>query len=153
MSITSLRDLIEKTVMKLRLDHNIDKDRNYKQRIFFDTPILHSPAWQSIQILPERYQDILRNDIEYFKKNMILEHNHMTDFEYSQLRDFEIAKLERVLSWMEQGNNLPKEKIKRDRADFYKFFSEHDRRRNTSFLNTFPEMEDFWILCKEAANE
>ena len=28
------------------------------------------------------------------------------------------------------------------------FFAEHDRRRGTSFLKTFPEMEEFWQECK-----
>ncbi len=153
LSITSLREFIEKTVIGLRRKYNIDENRNYKQRTFFDTPILHSPAWQSIQILPARYRDILRNDIAYFKEKVIFEHDSMEDEAYAQLRDFEVAKLERVLSWMEQGDNLPPEKIKADRADFYRFFSEHDERRGTNFLETYPEMEDFWILCKEAAGD
>jgi len=153
MSITSLRDFIKNVVIGLRKKYNIDKSRNYFQRICFDTPILHSPAWQSIQLLPPRYREILRADIEYFKATVITEHDHMTDDDYAQLRDFEIAKLERVLSWMEQGDNLPPEKIKRDRADFYRFFTEHDFRRETSFLETFPEMADFWELCRIAADE
>jgi hypothetical protein len=36
----------------------------------------------------------------------------------------------------------------REKADFYKFFSEHDRRRNTDFLRTFPEMKSFWAECE-----
>ncbi len=152
LSITSLRDFIDKTVIGLRRKHNIyGSERKYKQRVYFDSPIIHSPAWQSIQILPPRYREILREDIAYFKKRVIFEHDNMDDEAYAQLRDFEVAKLERVLSWMEQGDDLPPEKIKRDRADFYKFFSEHDHRRGTDFLETFPEMNDFWELCKEAA--
>lgn len=45
---------------------------------------------------------------------------------------------------------LSHEKLIRDRADFYKFFTEHDIRRNTNFLATFPEMHDFWFICEEA---
>lgn len=153
-SITSLRDFIEKTVLRLRKLYNKDpvayETRKINQRVFLDTPILHSPAWQSIQILPARYRDILRSDIEYFKSKLISEEEMMKNKDYGRLRDFEIGKLERVLSWMEQGDNLPEEKLLRDRADFYRFYTEHDRRRNTNFLATFPEMEDFWILCKDA---
>lgn len=151
MSITSLRDFIDNTVIGLRKKHNIDSAKRYRQRVFLDTPIIHSPAWQSVQILPVRYREILRADIEYFKARVIFEHDSMDAHAYAQLRDFEVAKLERVLSWMEQGDNLSPEKLKRDRADFYKFFLEHDIRRGTNFLETFPEMEDFWELCKEAA--
>ena len=41
-----------------------------------------------------------------------------------------------------------KELIK-NRINFYKFFKEHDRRRKTDFLKTFPELKDFWLQCKE----
>ena len=36
------------------------------------------------------------------------------------------------------------------KRNFYAFFNEHDRRRRTNFLNTFPEMEEFWMECKNA---
>jgi hypothetical protein len=35
------------------------------------------------------------------------------------------------------------------RKDFYKFFSEHDRRRGTDFCKTYPELADFYHKCKE----
>jgi hypothetical protein len=34
------------------------------------------------------------------------------------------------------------------RKNFYAWFSEHDRRRNTNLIKTFPEMQSFWELCK-----
>jgi hypothetical protein len=37
-------------------------------------------------------------------------------------------------------------------ADFYRFFAEHDRRRNTNFLQTFPEMSEWWDQCKYRAD-
>ncbi len=140
MSITSLRDLIDKFILEMNRRHCTDR-----RLVWFDAPILHFPAWQSIQLLPIRYREILRSDIEYFKEQV--------SNEFKDIRDFEVAKLERVLAWMEQGDNLSKEKLTKDRADFYRFFSEHDRRRNTNFLETFPEMVDFWKLCEEAAFE
>lgn len=139
LSITSLRQLIDDFILRMGKKHN-----NNRYHISFDLPMLRFPNWQTIQILPERYRNILSNDIEYFKGKV------STDF--SDIQDFQVAKLERLLSWMEQGDELPPEKIKRDRADFYRFFSEHDLRRGTNFLEIFPEMEDFWVLCKEANN-
>lgn len=139
MSITSLRQLVDK-LLELNKKHEIDR-----QLIWIDFPILHFPAWQSIQILPKEYRDILKNDILYFREKSLDPTSGVTDVN--------VAKLERVLAWMEQGDNLSEEKLKRDRADFYKFFTEHDFRRETNFLETFPEMEDFWNLCKKAAEE
>ena len=47
--------------------------RKFNQRVFLDTPMLNFPAWQSVQILPKRYRDILRSDIEYFKSKLLAE--------------------------------------------------------------------------------
>jgi len=153
LSITSLREFIDNIIINQRKKFNITDDWDFRNRVFFDTPMLNFPAWQSVQLLPKRYRDILRADIKYYKEKIIHEHNRMTADDYAQLRDFEVAKLERVLAWMEQGDNLPAEKIKYDRANFYKFFTEHDLRRETNFLEIFPEMKDFWELCEEAAND
>jgi hypothetical protein len=37
----------------------------------------------------------------------------------------------------------------RNRKDFVSFVDEHDKRRGTNFLATFPEMEEFYRMCKE----
>jgi MoaA/NifB/PqqE/SkfB family radical SAM enzyme len=143
MSITSLRQLIDEFVIKMQEKHVKDW-----QKIWFDTPILHYPNWQSVQLLPPRYRDILRADIEYFKTKLA---DDFVNNAYVGIKDFQIQRLERLLAWMEEGDKLPAEKVQRDRADFYKFFTEHDERRNTNFLETFPEMQDFWELCEDAA--
>ena len=31
--------------------------------------------------------------------------------------------------------------------------TEYDRRRNVKFLETFPEMENFWNLCKQTVED
>jgi hypothetical protein len=35
----------------------------------------------------------------------------------------------------------------KNRYNFYKYFSEHDRRRGTDFVSTFPELEEFYNFC------
>lgn len=39
------------------------------------------------------------------------------------------------------------------RAMFYDFVNENDRRRGTNFLTTFPEMEEFYNICRNAKTE
>ena len=51
---------------------------------------------------------------------------------------------------MKAGANMDKDELLKARANFYKFFTQHDVRRDTDFLATFPEMEDWWAICKEA---
>lgn len=54
--------------------------------------------------------------------------------------------------WKIEDSNLDPDYVKIQRADFYRFFSEHDRRRGTDFLRTFPQMKEFWNECKYHAN-
>ena len=52
---------------------------------------------------------------------------------------------------MREGSNLDQAYIKHHRSDFYRFFTDHDKRRGTWFLNTFPEMREFWEESKRHA--
>ena len=35
----------------------------------------------------------------------------------------------------------------KNRYNFGKYFSEHDKRRGTNFVKTFPELEEFYNFC------
>jgi hypothetical protein len=62
--------------------------------------------------------------------------------------------MERNLLWMKEGSKLAPEYVILQRADFYRFFNEYDRRDegmqfgNAGFLDTFPQMKEFWNECK-----
>lgn len=131
LNITGLHDLLD-YILELRARHS----KTY-QRVWFDTPLLRTPAWQSIQILPASYKYKLEQVINFMKAN------EMTD-SFVGFKDYEIQRMERNLAWMHE---TPPMLITR-RADFYRFFAEHDRRRGTDFLQTFPEMTEFWQECK-----
>jgi hypothetical protein len=140
MSVTGLPRFID-MVLELRAKHS----HNF-QRVWFDTPMLRDPKWQSIQLLPKRYQDLMEESIRYMRKYL-----ETRETRFKGTKDFEVAKLERVLGWMRE--EIPNEELKRGRANFFHFFTEHDRRRGTNFTQTFPEMCDFWELCEKAAQE
>jgi hypothetical protein len=42
------------------------------------------------------------------------------------------------------------DKLDMFRRDFKVFVDEHDRRRGTNFLETFPKMKDFYTLCEKS---
>jgi hypothetical protein len=68
-------------------------------------------------------------------------------------KDFELQRLDRDIAWMRDGQRLDKDYVNRNKADFYRFFYEHDCRRGTDFLKTFPEMKEFWNECKYYAEK
>lgn len=118
------------------------------QRIWFDTPVLRQPTWQSLQILPESYAEQLEMIWAWMLKNKETDANKLHGF-----KDYELARLDRDIAWMREGQHLDSQYINRNKADFYRFFTEHDRRRGTSFLTTFPEMTAWWRECEYHARQ
>ena len=113
------------------------------QRVWFDTPVLRTPEWQSLQLLPESYADRLEHLWAWMLKQQETEAAPFKGF-----KDYEIARLDRDIAWMRQGANMPAEQREQRLGDFYRFFNEHDRRRGTNFLAAFPEMQEFWRECE-----
>ena len=134
LSVTGFRDYME-WILHLRRTHS-----HTYQRVWFDTPVLREPAWQSLQILPESYARQLESARDFMLANMITEANPLHGF-----KDYEIQRLERDIAWMREGQLQDHAQAK---ADFYRFFSEHDRRRGTDFLKSFPEMRSWWAECE-----
>ena len=134
LSVTSLENLFA-GILGLRNTYS----KTY-QRVWFDTPVLREPAWQSLQILPEAYADRL----EHLWAWMIRQSETPED-PFHGFKDYEIARLDRDIAWMRAGQGQDHSQAK---ADFYRFFREHDRRRGTDFLKTFPEMKSWWAECE-----
>ena len=59
--------------------------------------------------------------------------------------DFEQEKVRRMTDMF--TNN--KDWLTKQRKDFVLFIDEYDKRRGKNFIETFPEMEDFYNLCKK----
>lgn len=128
-------DLREQYSVQKQIEMGWDKPH---ERIWFDVPLLRKPQWQCIQMLPPEYGSYIEEAIEFMEAN-----RHETGF-----KDFEIDKVKRNLEWMREK---PEDKFDLDlsRGNFYEFFSQHDKRRGTNFLETFPELQDWWEMCKK----
>jgi hypothetical protein len=72
---------------------------------------------------------------------------------FDGFKDYEIQRMERDLDWMKKGKKLTEKYINEQRADFYRFFNEYDKRRDHNFLETFPQMKEFWQECKWHAEQ
>jgi organic radical activating enzyme len=137
LSILGLKNLLQ-SILTLRRKYSTTY-----QRVWFDTPILRQPAWQSLQILPPVYAKRLQDVVDWMRANL-----ETPERPYNGFKDYEVQRLQRVVDWMKEGWRLQPEYVKLQRADFYRFFNEHDKRRDTNFLSTFPEMKEFWDECK-----
>ena len=134
----SLKKLLEKI-----LEWQKSGDFNYR-RIFFDLPYLRYPAWQSLDILPEGMA------VSYFEDCLQFMEKNKYDPERAShgFSDFQINKMKRLFDVTKQSKVSPKEQEK-NRINFYRFFKEHDSRRDTNLVKIFPELEPFWEQCRK----
>jgi hypothetical protein len=139
LSVTSL-DKLFAGILGLRKVYSTDY-----QRVWFDTPVLREPAWQSLQILPESYVERLELLWAWMIRQIETEEEPFKGF-----KDYELHRLDRDIAWMRAAQLANHSRAK---ADFYRFFSEHDQRRGTDFLKTFPEMRSWWEECAYHARQ
>ena len=139
LSVTSL-DKLFAGILGLRKVYSTDY-----QRVWFDTPVLREPAWQSLQILPESYAEKLEWLWAWMVRQIETEEEPFKGF-----KDYELHRLDRDIAWMRSAQSADHSQAQ---ADFHRFFSEHDRRRGTDFLKTFPEMRSWWEECAYHARQ
>jgi len=133
LSVSGIQSLLS-YILNLREQHS-----STYQRVWFDTPLLRQPAWQSLQILPPAYADKLEAVADWME-----EYLETPERPFRGFKDYEVQRMRRDIAWMKEGTD----NVEQKRADFYRFFTEHDRRRGTDFLKTFPEMRSFWQECE-----
>ena len=137
-----LKQLLEK-ILEWQKESYYLYQCNYR-RIFLDLPFLRAPAWQSLTVLPQgTAEPYFKSCLDFMEKNRV----DLSKNKYYGFSDFQINKMRRLidLSNQEIDSQLKKEA----QINFYKFFKEHDKRRQTSLVETFPELEAFWEHCKK----
>ncbi len=133
LTVTNFNLLLEK-ILEWRKKYPFENEE--KNRVRFDTPYLKEPLQYDMNILPkEEFMPYMYKHLDYIKTNP-----GFTELEYEKFR--------RVVDYM-QTTVYTDEKIKEGRRDFYKWFTEYDRRRGTDFVSTFPLMADFYNRCKD----
>ena len=140
LSVTSYTEFL-KDVYRLNKKYSsrfiFFKSRN---AVSLDIPYLNNPKHQTVEILTKDFLPLIDQQILFMK-----EHEHYLGFS-----EDETQKLSRLLSVFRPlvDNTDNEVQLMIDRRDFAIFVDEHDKRRGTNFLKTFPEMEEFYNLCK-----
>ena len=126
-----------------QLMHEMNTDR---QLIWFDTPMLTDPKWMSMKLASKEMLQPLLDSIAYME-----EHREGPDNRFHGFKDFQIQKVKRLYDWAVVPLDPAEEVIVK--KNFYKYFTEHDRRRNTNLRETFPELKHFIDECQELTND
>jgi organic radical activating enzyme len=139
-SVTSFDTLLAK-ILEWREKYNGENNETQWQRVRFDTPHLVEPTIYDMRILPkEEFMPYMHDHLQFIKDNL-------NNSDRTKFTDLEYEKFKRVVDYMFSAT-YDSEKLVEARKNFYNWFNEHDRRRKTNLLETFPEMTDFYELCK-----
>ena len=118
-------------------------DRYWNSATFLDTSYLRWPTHQTVRVLPHQFS----KNIEEQLTMMSYQATPAFDWTHIGYSDIEVQKVKRIYDWMLSPQDAAEQM--KNRHNFYKYFSEHDRRRGTNFIKTFPELEEFYNFCKE----
>jgi len=124
--------------------HKIYKQQKF-QRIFFDIPLLRFPAWFQVQNSGSYGIKEVERCLKFMEDNVQGEDYHET---FEGFKPYEILKVKRDLAVMQESLSLDEQRI--NKRNFYLYVKELDRRRNTNFLKTFPELDSYWNECINA---
>jgi hypothetical protein len=140
LSIFSFGDLL-KDILQIKKDYAIRTAKH--SPIMIDVPYLRWPEHQAIFILPKHLLPNIKAQVDFMYENLEV---HSAPF--AGFFQFEADKFKRVYDLL---NGLPDNTyVTNVQKDFVLFVDEHDKRRDTNFLKTFPEMSDTYNLWKQA---
>lgn len=138
---------------KRYIDRENDKIGNNANRVGVDIPYVRNPDFLDCKIASiELIEKYLLPATEFmFRNQSAADWDSMIGFE-----NWEAAKLKRILVDVLckiKNNRNPDEtstdeSIAKCRVKFIDFVNEYDNRRNTNFLDSFPEFSNFVELCK-----
>lgn len=141
-SVTSFTTLLHK-ILEWRVKYNSDQNETQWQRVRFDTPHLKEPSIYDMNILPkDKFMPYMKSHLQFIKENM-------DDSDCTKFTSLEYEKFKRVVDYMNTTHYDPA-KLTEAHKNFYNWFTEHDKRRNTNLLESFPELTEFYDICKNA---
>ena len=117
-------------------------DRYWNSATFLDTSYLRYPTHQTVKVLPHQFSQNILDQVK------LISYQSIPSFDSRNIgySDIEVQKIKRIYDWMLSPQDTAEQMI--NRYNFYQYFSNHDLRRGTNFVKTFPELEEFYNFCK-----
>ena len=123
-----------KDMLSLRVDYQtVDEPTP----VILDIPYLRFPNHQAVFILPKSMIAPMEAQVKFMYDNLISPNG--TGF-----HEFEADKFKRIYEMLLHRDESPY--VTLEQRDFVTFVDEHDKRRGTNFLDTFPEFRDAYEL-------
>jgi len=142
LSISTYLDFL-KDVVEIKRKYGGADGRN--SPFILDTPYLRHPEHQAIFILPNRWADKIKEQVDYVFEN--IENPTDPNRTNQSFYPWEADKFKRIHELMLSKEEM-EFKVTQAQKDFVAFVDEHDRRRGTNFSETFPEYMDLYYFWK-----
>jgi organic radical activating enzyme len=130
-----------------------EKNHSHTITVSLDIPYLRYPPAMDVHFSTEElFKNYLLPTLQYMAEN---NPSSVWSNEIGFL-NVEVEKLKRIVMHRAYYNQKKRperethDDIRHGRAQFYDYINELDRRRNTNFLEVFPEMKEFFDTCKLA---
>lgn len=134
-------------ILHLRRKYNYLALENQRAPVMLDIPYLRYPNHQAAYLAPKTFLFFIEEQIKFMNNNKETGHIDWSTA-YMGFHEHEIDKLKRILDIMHFEINNPNKNVNLYRKDFVYFVDEHDKRRGTNFLETFPELKEMYTEWK-----
>lgn len=139
LSVFTYSELIDKVFEMKKKHHN--NERYWISALQLDTSYIRWPKHLSVLILENEHIELI---LAAAKKAFYLGANAFTR-DYYGFSGVEIQKIKRIYDFCKSEKTFDKET---NRKDFAKFITDYDKRRNTNFNKTFPQLKEFYAKYK-----
>jgi organic radical activating enzyme len=130
-----------------------NKNPSHSSVIGIDIPYLRHPVFLDAQICShDMVEQYLIPCLKFMSENT----SNPTWTDHQGFETWEVEKLKRIVNdriYYNKKNDPDREShidVVKRRYKFYDFVNTMDQRRNTNFLETFPEMKAFYDQCRES---
>ena len=131
-----------KMMKELKLQYKMTE---YTSRIGLSISYLRYPTFMAANILPAEFIVYVEKALNYMLRNS------MEESGFEVFSEFEVSQLRRIIEWLKH-NDLQDHQRSALQKQFLNFFIEYDRRKETSFSDTFPEFNEFMNQLKISAS-
>jgi pyruvate-formate lyase-activating enzyme len=132
--------LIDKVFELKKKYHN--KERYWISAVQLDTSYIRYPQHLTVKVLEKEHKELI---LKAAKKSYYYAMREFTHEHYG-FSDTEVQKIKRLYDYSIGFDYSVDEQ--QNKIDFVKFVDEHDKRRGTNFIETFPELEKMYNNVK-----
>ena len=132
--------LIDKVFELKQKYHN--KERYWISAVQLDTSYIRYPQHLTVKVLEKEHKELI---LKAAKKSYYYAMREFTHEHYG-FSDTEVQKIKRLYDYSIGFDYSVDEQ--QNKIDFVKFVDEHDKRRGTNFIETFPELEKMYNNVK-----